>query len=295
MLLETRPWALFTFIILAGLSAGAFVSFAQSPRSPKKMVLIKAATFTMGTAASDIDRLKALYSVKRADLFSAELPAHRVTLSAYLIDRHEVTNKDYAKFLRANPVWLPGRTPAKYDNGNYLKDWVNGKYPKDEAEMPVTNVNWYAAMAYCHWAGKRLPTEAEWEYAARGGLQGAEYPWGNAKADPTLANYGKSAFGKPVKVGSYQPNGYGLYDMAGNVWEFTADEWGKYSAADAENPLVGTNIFGSLDFDLITTRRVIRGGSWGGAPINLRVAYRDSHPPNGSQPFVGFRCAMSAH
>jgi formylglycine-generating enzyme required for sulfatase activity len=79
--------------------------------------------------------------------------------------------------------------------------------------------------------------------------------------------------------------------MAGNVWEFVADEWGKYSTSNAENPLAGPNHFTSLNFDLVITRRVIRGGSWGGAPINLRVAYRDSHPPNGSQPFVGFRCA----
>lgn len=247
----------------------------------------------MGTAASDIDRLKMLYGIKRADLFSAEVPSHQVSLSSYFIDKYEVTNEDYAKFLRENSIWQRDRMPAKYDNGNYLKGWENRKFPNGEAKLPVTNVNWYAAMAYCHWAGKRLPTEAEWEYAARGGLQGAEFPWGNAKPDPTLANYGKSGCGKPVKVGSYAPNGYGLYDMAGNVWEFTADEWRKFSAADAENPLAGPNIFVSLDFDLITTRRVIRGGSWGGAPINLRVAYRDSHPTNGSQPFVGFRCAMT--
>jgi formylglycine-generating enzyme required for sulfatase activity len=258
------------------------------------MVMVKGATFTMGTAAADIDRLKALYGVKRAELFSGETPAHRVKLSAYFIDKFEVTNKDYAKFLRANSEWLPGRMPAKYDNGNYLKGWTSGKYPKDEAELPVTNVNWYAAAAYCRWAGKRLSTEAEWEYAARGGLQGAEFPWGNAQADPTLANYVKSGFGKPVKVGSYAPNGYGLFDLAGNVWEFTADEWGKYSAGDANDPLAGPNLFLNMTLTSITTRRVIRGGSWGGAPINLRVAYRDSHPPNGSQPFVGFRCAMPA-
>jgi formylglycine-generating enzyme required for sulfatase activity len=268
--------------------------YSQSRKSSKKVVLIKAATFTMGTAAGDVDRLETLYGVKRSDLFSGEVPAHRVKLSAYLIDKYEVTNRDFAKFLRAEPTWLPGRIPAKYDNGNYLKGWTDGKYSRGEAELPVTNVNWYAAASYCNWAGKRLPTEAEWEYAARGGLQTAEFPWGNAKADPTVANYGKSGFGKPVKVGSYAPNGYGLYDMAGNVWEFTADEWAKYRSREAEDPMAGANIFTSMNFDLIATRRVIRGGSWGGAPLNLRVAYRDSHPPNGSQPFVGFRCAMSA-
>ena len=277
--------------VMCAMSSNA--GYTQSPKPAKRMALIRAATFIMGTDAGDIERLKALYGVKRADLFSAEIPAHRVTLGAYYIDKFEVTNREFARFLRAEPNWLPGRMPGKYDNGNYLKGWSGGKYSKDDAELPVTNVNWYAAAAYCHWAGKRLPTEAEWEYAARGGLQGAEFPWGNANADPTLANYGKSGLGKPVKIGSYAPNGYGLYDMAGNVWEFTADEWGEYSAADVEEPLAGANIFERMNFDLIASRRVIRGGSWGGAPINLRVAYRDSHPPNGSQPFVGFRCAES--
>ncbi len=256
------------------------------------MVLIPAGTFKMGTETAQLGRLASLYGVKHTEIFEAESPAHTVTLSAFYIDKFEVTNKDFAKFLKAEPKWRRGQIAAGYDNGNYLKDWVNDRYPSNTADLPVTNVNWYAAMAYCHSVRKRLPTEAEWEYAARGGLADAEFPWGNDPADPKLANYGKSGFGKPVKVGSYEPNGYGLYDMAGNVWEFTADEWGKYSAANASDPLAGPNIFSTLDFDLITTRRVIRGGSWGGSPINLRVAYRDSHPPNGSQPFVGFRCVL---
>src|SRR5262249_53693543 len=182
----------------------------------------------------------------------------------------EVTNRQFLNFLKANKDWLPDRMPAKYDNGKYLAGWKNRKkIPTLEESFPITNVNWYAAMAYCRWAGKRLPTEAEWEFAARGGLVGAEFPWGNDSPDPTRANYSKSGLGKTVHVGRYSPNGYGLFDMAGNVWEFTADEWGSYSAADAENPLAGTNIFDSMNFDLITTRRVIRGGSWGGSPINL--------------------------
>jgi formylglycine-generating enzyme required for sulfatase activity len=246
----------------------------------------------MGTAPADIPRLKDLFNIKRDDLFSAELPAHKVRLDAFYIDKYEVTNEKYAQFLKASKQWVRGNIPAKYDNGKYLTGWSGTKYPKGEGKLPVTNVNWYAAIAFCHWAEKRLPTEAEWEYAARGGLPAAEFPWGNDPADPKRANYGKSGFGKPVRVGSYPANGYGLFDMAGNVWEFTADEWGNYSAADAHNPLTGPNIFDSLNFDLITTRRVIRGGSWGGAPINLRVAYRDSHPPTGSEGFVGFRCVM---
>jgi len=262
----------------------------QNVKPPKNMVLIPAGEFVMGTPASEIERLKALYNVKRDELFASEVPAHRVRLSAFYMDRYEVTNKDFAKFLAKNKDWLPGKIAASFDNGKYLDGWTDGKYPKGLADLPVTNVNWYAAQSFCHWTGKRLPTEAEWEYASRGGLIGAEFPWGNQPADPKFANYGKSGIGKPVRVGSYPANRFGLYDMAGNVWEFTADEWGSYSAADSVNPHAGPIVLEMKDYELINTRRVIRGGSFAGSPINMRVAYRDSHPANGSQPFVGFRC-----
>jgi len=93
-------------------------------------------------------------------------------------------------------------------------------------------------------------------------------------------------------VGTYPANGYGLYDMAGNVWEFVADEWQSYPATPQKNPVAGGNLFtDGTAFLEVKTRRAIRGGSWGGDPINLWVEYRDSHPPNGAQDFVGFRCA----
>ena len=244
----------------------------------------------MGTDAAEIEKLKRLYNVSHGELFESEVPAHQVTLGAFYIDKNEVSNGEFENFLRKNSNWRRDNLPRKYDNGKYLAGWKNGKYSKGEADFPVTNVNWYAAMAYCNWAGKRLPTEAEWEYAARGGLPAAEFPWGNDPADPAKANYGKSGFARPVKIGSYNPNGYGLFDMAGNVWEFTADEWGKYPSGEQDNPLAGQNVFARDSFSTVTTRRVIRGGSWGGSPINLRVAYRDSHPPTGSENFVGFRC-----
>ena len=152
-------------------------------------------------------------------------------------------------------------------------------------------MSWYAAVAYCQWAGNHLPTEAEWEYAARGGLTGKAFPWGDEPADKTRANYEGSGIGGTTPVGSYPANRYGLFDMAGNVWEYLADEWGPYPSSPQINPVAGGNLFLDSRFSTVTTRRVIRGGSWGGAPINLRVAYRDSHPPESAKDFVGFRCA----
>jgi formylglycine-generating enzyme len=157
----------------------------------------------------------------------------------------------------------------------------------------LVNVSWYAAVAFCQYAGKRLPTEAEWEFAARGGLREQTFPWGDAPVDKTRANYAGSGINGTTPVGSYPANGYGLFDMAGNVWEFMADEWGPYSDRPRTNPVAGGDLFLDQSFYDVTTRRVIRGGSFGGAPLNLRVTYRDSHPPDGAREFVGFRCAAS--
>jgi formylglycine-generating enzyme required for sulfatase activity len=260
----------------------------------KSMVLIHGATFQMGTEPSEVAHLQQAFGIKRADLFSAEVPRHTVTIGSFYLDRYEATNAQFKKFLDKNPQWRQDRIPARYHNGNYLKQWNDNNYPKGKADHPVTNVSWYAAVAYCQWEGKRLPTEAEWEYAARGGLSGATFPWGDEPVDKTRANYSGTNIGGPAPVGSYPANGYGLFDMAGNVWEYVADEWGPYSSSPQMAPVAGGDLFLAGTFLNVTTRRVIRGGSWAGAPINLRVAYRDSHPPEGAQDFVGFRCAKSA-
>jgi formylglycine-generating enzyme required for sulfatase activity len=258
------------------------------------MVLIPGATFEMGTDSSEIPSLQQAFDIGHADLFSAEVPKHTVAIDAFYLDKYEVTNRAFKQFLDQNPQWQPDRIPGRYHNGNYLKHWHRGDYPEAQADHPVVNVSWYAAVAYCQWVGKRLPTEAEWEYAARGGLTGKAFPWGDEPVDKTRANYGKSGIGGTTPVGSYPPNGYGLFDMAGNVWEYLADEWKPYPSAAQVNPVAGENLFLDGTFLAVTTRRVIRGGSWGGAPVNLRVAYRDSHPPDGARDFVGFRCARSA-
>lgn len=257
------------------------------------MSYIPGATFMMGTEPTDIPRLLRLFGVGRAELFEAESPRHPVTLSPYYIDHYEVTNIRFKKFVDRNAEWGLSHTPLKYHNGEYLKHWVGGTYPVGLSDHPVVNVSWYAAVAFCRWEGKRLPTEAEREYAARGGLEGKQFPWGDEMPDRSRANFRGSGLGTTVSVGSYAPNGFGLYDMAGNVWEFVADAWGPYAPAAQTNPLACREQLEGEAYLQVTGRRVIRGGSWGGAPVNLRVAYRDSHPAEGAKDFVGFRCARS--
>ena len=267
------------------------------------MVRIPAATFRMGTDADKISAIAAAFNIQNhPDLIQAETPQHTVTINSFFLDRFEVTNAAFQKFIRARPEWNAARVPAKFNNGNYLKDWNDDNFPVGKANHPVVNVTWYAAMAFCEWSGKRLPIEAEWEFAARGGLRDKTFPWGDEPVDSSRANYRGSNLNGTTAVGSYAANGYGLFDMAGNVWEFMADEWAPYSDLPQVNPVAGgLSVFTLMTgrdqdlktFESITTRRVIRGGSFAGAPLNLRVTYRDSHPPNGAQPFVGFRCAKS--
>ena len=306
---ETRPLfaAVIIVVLLCTTLYGSIVApklvFARSWTSKPitgvavartaKLVRIHGGTFEMGTDASNIPRLQRLYGVGRADLFSAEVPRHKVTVSPFSIDAYAVTNARFMKFVDKNPQWTKERIAARLQNGNYLKHWNGDEYPKGTADHPVVNVSWFAAVAFCHWDGKRLPTEAEWEYAARGGLNGKEFPWGDENATPMRANYSSSGIRNTSAVGSYAPNGYGLFDMAGNVWEFLADEWGPYNPDAQIDPVAGGNLFLDDSFLTVHTRRVIRGGSWGGSPVNLRVAYRDSHPPEDARDFVGFRCAQS--
>lgn len=258
----------------------------------RSMARIPGATFKMGTEAARIPQLAQTFKIqKHPDLIQAETPQHTVKLSTFFLDKYEVTNAQFAAFLKQHPEWMADKFRPAFDNGNYLKDWVGGEFPAGMGDHPVTNVSWYAAVAYCQSLGKRLPSEAEWEYAARGGLKGKTFPWGNQPADKIRVNFGGSELKTTTAVGTYRPNGYGLFDMAGNVWEFTADDWAPYSADAQANPVAGRNFFVDGSFRVISSRRVIRGGSFSGAPLNLRVTYRDSHPANGAQPFVGFRCA----
>jgi len=278
-----------SFTILLACNGWAQSANCASP-VPANMVFIHGGTIAMGIDKESIPRFEKIFAVS-AQRFQDELPKHSVSVHDFCLDKYLVTNAQFKRFVDANPEWQSGRVSSQLDNGNYLRHWTNSDALTSRADHPVVNVNWYAALTYCHWQGKRLPTEAEWEYAARGG-QNARFPWGDAPADPTHANFGASHLRTTTPVGKYPANGYGLFDMAGNVWEFLADEWQPYPSTAQNNPVAGETPFLDADsYQRITTRRVIRGGSFDGAPVNLWVEYRDSHPPNGSRDFVGFRCA----
>jgi formylglycine-generating enzyme required for sulfatase activity len=262
---------------------------------PTSMAMCPGGTFRMGTPPSRLDQLQQLYQISYRDLFTPETPQHTVDLAPFAIDIHPVTNEQFFAFLVAQPAWQPDQIASQLHNGNYLKHWDGMHYPASIAHHPVVYICWYAAVAYAAWVKKRLPSEAEWEYAARAGQEEAEFPWGAAPADPSRANYAASGVQMTTPVGSYPPNPYGLYDLAGNVWEYCLDEWhaNYYAISPRANPVAGDGWVIHADAPWVTTRRVIRGGSWGGDPVNLRLTYRDSHPPIGAGSHVGFRCARS--
>jgi len=247
------------------------------PSSQGDMVWIPGGTFRMGSNDGDDD----------------EKPVHTVTVSGFYsgfyMDKTEVTNRQFKAFVDANSQWGKGRISSQYHNGNYLKDWSGNSYPSGKGDHPVVYVSWYAADEYAKWAGKRLPTEAEWEYAARGGLEGKKYPWGNSISHDR-ANYsgtgGKDRWSGTALVGSFPPNGYGLYDMAGNVWEWCSDwyDWNYYSRSPSSNPICAKT----------GTERVLCGGSWHYYALYMRCAYRFSVFTPTTGPDVGFRCVRSS-
>ena len=236
------------------------------------MVLIPAGEFQMGSNDGRDD----------------EKPVHTVYIDAFYMDVYQVTNAQYKKFIDANPQWCEDRVDGMYHDGGYLAGWYGNNYPSGKANHPVTHVSWYAAKAYAKWAGKRLPTEAEWEKAARGGLVGKKYTWGDSLAHDG-ANYGS---GRTVPVDSFSPNGYGLHGMVGNAMECCADwyEPNYYRKSPERNPAGPSS----------GEYRVLRGGSQFEATYiyediyDLRVARRDHYCPMSTSFEFGFRCAQDA-
>ncbi len=251
---------------------------------PEGMVLIPAGEFQMGSIDADAD--------------GDEKPVHTVSVDAFYMDTHEVTNAEYKAFVDANPQWQKGNIQAaNFHDGDYLSDWDGNNYPAGKANHPVTYVSWYAAMAYSAWAEKRLPTEAEWEYAARGGLESQKYPWGDT-ISPRNANYYPHV-GEATAVGQYAANDYGLYDMAGNVWEWCLDEWkfDFYAVSPDRNPLSGEHKLPSIqkqkNFEIVQSVRVLRSGSWNSKAHGVRVANREFYEPMLTSSVFGFRCVRA--
>jgi formylglycine-generating enzyme required for sulfatase activity len=241
------------------------------------MVFIPAGEFLMGSTNPQI--ALAMERCPSCD-FKDERPQHTVYLDEYWIDKTEVTNGQYARCVSAgvcSPPQSNSSTTRSYYYGN-----------PDYIDFPVIQVNWYHANTFCTWAGKRLPTEAEWEKAARG-TQGQTYPWGE-NIDCAKANYingNNNCVGDVSEVGSY-PIGvsvYGAFDMAGNVWEWVADwyDYWYYSKSPTNNPSGPTKGDG----------RVLRGGAWNYDAVNARAASRHWAFPDNLSASVGFRCALS--
>jgi formylglycine-generating enzyme len=226
--------------------------FSQIPDD--SMVLIPSGSFIMG---------------KNTQSPSDWQPEHTVKINSFYMDKLEVTNKQYFEFCKAT------NNPLPFFWG--MKEFRSGP---DFPDYPVVGVSYFEAEKYAKWASKRLPTEAEWEYACRGGLAGKNFPFGDT-IDSAKVNYGRKYKGI-IKTGSLPPNGFGLYDITGNVWEWTSDFYSDdyYAVSPSENP--GGPVRGRF--------KVIRGGSWHSGGMCVQTYYRNGLSPSWVDFAVGFRC-----
>ena len=247
-----------------------------SPVDGMSMVLVPEGEFTMGSDEGGM----------------AEGPAHRVFLDAYWIDQTEVTNGMFVDFLNEEgDLQEEGVNWFDLGDSNVRIHLTNNRLPwivdQGMQDYPVTEVTWFGARAYCEWAGRRLPSEAEWEKAARG-TDGRTYPWGE-ELDCSMANYDYCTGGgiKLTRVGSYPAGASpcGALDMIGNVWEFTADWYSSdyYAVSPADNPQ------GPQAGEV----RVVRGGSYQDPQENVHSFSRYWYSPTGNNDYLGFRCAMT--
>jgi formylglycine-generating enzyme required for sulfatase activity len=279
----------------SGVNEPALGDTLLRPADEMVMVFVPAGKFEMGIIFEGISYARRLCRDTAADPLSAhcpgsafvdELPAHEVTLDAYWIDRNEVTNQQYQRCVEA------GACSPPVDESSYTRPHYYGN--DVYADYPVIWITQAQAATYCDWAGGRLPTEAEWEYAARG-PEGNTFPWGNT-FDGTLLNYcdlncplgpkdpmTDDGYVETAPVGSY-PSGVswcGALDMAGNVREWVSDWYGQYALDPQTNPT------GPID----GSGHIPRGGCWLDTPDNTRSTNRGSNAPGYTRHKVGFRCA----
>jgi sulfatase modifying factor 1 len=312
----------FSHVLLVAFATIGVSALAQSPRTTSKpgedrseMVLIPGGAFDMGTERSRLPSIvqwiKFLYPDRTPTekAFEDETPSHSVEIDSFYIDRHEVTNARYRTFVRAAGRREPEGMAIVKRDGTFVTDsrfrpWSDSNFNRDA--QPVVAVSRDDAQEFCRWAGKRLPTEAEWEKAARGGLKGKEFSWGDDWPPPAGAgNFAEVSFKKvftedqfgafagyddgsvfPADVGSFKANGYGIFDMDGNVSEWVQDNYSTdyYRNSPPRNPTgpaAGENA-------------IARGGSWFYKSAHvIRVAKREDGPPSWKGFDQGFRCAVS--
>lgn len=252
-----------------------------------EMLLIPSGTYLIGSTPAQTTVLIDKDDRLSADFFHTEHPQHSVSLPAFYIDRYPVTNAQYAAFIATTGYPTPKYWTHAPQMGVEEPFPVGAKH----GTHPVVGVSYADAVAYCEWAGKRLPTETEWEKAARGGLVNQHYPWGNESSRNhanTVGMWGKDTWHWTSPVGSFPPNGYGLSDMAGNVFEWCTDWYAPnyYQHSQHENP----------QGPEIGQTRVLRGGSWSNNVFGIyqmRCAYRFHARPETRNLTIGFRCAAT--
>ena len=277
------------------------VNSADNPTeyTPQDMVTIPEGRFDMGIAEDDLKHLVEMgrkvphMSERHAKWwFGDEIPIHAVEIDSFHMDTCEVTNRQFGQFAQETGYEAQGAWQE------YVKE--------DRMDHPVVNVAWHDAAAYCRWAGRRLPTEAEWEYAARGGKEVKWFPWGDSP-DPTRANYryqGETFFAgiarllglrkiNTTPVGSYDANGYGLYDMIGNASEWCEDIRKPYPEGPKEDWIYTR--FGPFKKNQKPLYgKAVRGGDWNSPnPVFVRLNNRNGFEPDHSDSSLGFRCAAS--
>jgi formylglycine-generating enzyme required for sulfatase activity len=242
------------------------IKSTKSPKDGMEMVYVPAGNFLMGSDKT-----------RDSQASSDEYPQHTVYLDAFWIDQTEVTNVQYSRCVVDAKCTLP-HDARSFTRSSY---YGNSEY----ANYPVIYVDWSQAQAYCAWARRKLPSEAEWEKAARG-TNGQLYPWGDAVPDQDKLNYSDVLKGDTTKVYNYFPSGassYGAVDMAGNVWEWVSDWFSSiyYPNSPDKNPM-GPDL---------GVYRTLRGGSWGDNSRLVRSAYREGLDPSRGSNSIGFRCA----
>ncbi len=242
------------------------------------MRLVPAGAFTMGT------------DIFRAD--DQDKPAHKVVLPAFRMDTYPVTNAEYARFVAET-----GRRPPS--------SWPKGKIPAGEEMSPVTLVSWHDARDFCVWSGGHLPSEAQWEKAARG-TDGRRWPWGNHMDAARLNTYYNVGHATHVTQYPQGASPYGVMDMAGNVYEWVADDFAPYAGSHAPADLFKVKVPKVLSaedrskktVDLVVVEgqkyKVLRGGSWNSDPFSTTTYHRNYESPNKASDFIGFRCAAEA-